>query len=116
MCRTVGEWASNLTINAGIRWERQQIKDRLGETSIDIDDAWAPRLGVVWDPAGNGRSKIFGSYGRFFESIPLDINIRSFGGESSCFCNNFDPSPNNILPDRGESRSHVATGLAGHAG
>ena len=90
---------ANLTINAGIRWERQQIKDRLGETSIDIDDAWAPRLGVVWDPAGNGRSKIFGSYGRFFESIPLDINIRSFGGESSCFCNNFDPSPNNILPD-----------------
>ena len=90
---------SNLTINAGIRWERQQIEDRLGETSIDIDDAWAPRLGVVWDPAGNGRSKIFGSYGRFFESIPLDINIRSFGGESSCFCNNFDPSPNNILPD-----------------
>ena len=44
---------------------------------------------MVWDPARNGRSKIFGSYGRFFESIPLDINIRSFGGESSCFCNNF---------------------------
>jgi Carboxypeptidase regulatory-like domain len=90
---------ANLTINAGVRWERQQIKDRLGETSIDVDDNWAPRLGVVWDPAGNGRSKVFGSYGRFFESIPLDINIRSFGGESSCFCNNFDPSPNNILPD-----------------
>ena len=91
--------ASNLTINAGIRWERQQVKDRFGEANIDIDDAWAPRLGVVWDPARNGRSKIFGSYGRFFESIPLDINIRSFGGESSCFCNNFDPNPANILPD-----------------
>ena len=91
--------ASNLTVNAGIRWERQQVKDRFGEANIDIDDAWAPRLGVVWDPARNGRSKIFGSYGRFFESIPLDINIRSFGGESSCFCNNFDPNPANILPD-----------------
>jgi len=91
--------ASNLTINAGIRWERQQVNDRFGETSIDVDDNWAPRLGVVWDPARNGRSKIFGSYGRFFESIPLDINIRSFGGESSCFCNNFDPNPANILPD-----------------
>jgi hypothetical protein len=91
--------ASNLTINAGIRWERQQVNDRFGETSIDVDDNWAPRLGVVWDPARNGRSKIFGSYGRFYESIPLDINIRSFGGESSCFCNNFDPNPANILPD-----------------
>jgi outer membrane receptor for Fe3+-dicitrate len=91
--------ASNLTVNAGIRWERQQVKDRFGESSIDIDDSWAPRIGVVWDATRNGRSKIFGSYGRFFESIPLDINIRSFGGESSCFCNNFDPNPANILPD-----------------
>lgn len=89
----------NVSINAGLRWERQQVNDRHGDTSIDINDAWAPRLGVVWDPARNGRSKVFGSYGRFYESIPLDINIRSFGGESSCFCNNFDPSANNIIPD-----------------
>ena len=83
---------------------RPAVGTAAGEGSLRRDQhrhrrRLAPRIGVVWDPARNGRSKIFGSYGRFFESIPLDINIRSFGGESSCFCNNFDPNPANILPD-----------------
>ena len=91
--------ASNFTINAGIRWERQKIGDRFGETAIDLTDNWAPRLGVVWDFARNGRSKLFANWGRFYESIPMDINIRAFGGEATCFCYNFDPDPMNFIPD-----------------
>ena len=91
--------ASNFTINAGVRWERQKIGDRAGETAIDLTDNWAPRLGVVWDFARNGRSKLFANWGRFYESIPMDINIRAFGGEATCFCYNFDPSPMNFIPD-----------------
>ena len=91
--------ASNFTINAGIRWERQQIGNRDGETVIDLTTNWAPRIGVVWDFARNGRSKLFGNWGRFYESIPMDINIRAFGGEQTCFCYNFDPNPLNFLPD-----------------
>ncbi len=37
---------SNLTINAGIRWERQQIRDRFDDTIIDLTSNWAPRIGV----------------------------------------------------------------------
>src|SRR5262249_39792121 len=36
---------------------------------------------------------------RFYESIPMDINIRSFGGEVLCFCYNFSPDPANVKPD-----------------
>ena len=90
---------SNLTINGGIRWERQQIRDRFNVTTIDLTDNWAPRIGVIWDVTKTGRSKIFGNYGRFYESIPMDINIRAFGGEVICFCYNFDPIPGNFLPD-----------------
>jgi outer membrane receptor for Fe3+-dicitrate len=91
--------ASNFTVNAGIRWERQQIKDRDDNTTIDLTDNWAPRIGATWDVTRNGRSKVFASWGRFHESIPLDINIRSFGGEATCFCYNFDPNPLNFIPD-----------------
>ncbi len=76
---------SNLTIDGGVRWEKQDVKDRTGKTAIDLTTNWAPRVGVVWDFAKNGRSKIFANYGRFFESIPLDIDIRAFGGELAAF-------------------------------
>ena len=105
--------ASNFTINAGVRWERQKIGDRAGETAIDLTDNWAPRLGVVWDFARNGRSKLFANWGRFYESIPMDINIRAFGGEATCFCYNFDPAPMNFIPDpTAPARSSL---LGGHA-
>jgi hypothetical protein len=29
----------------------------------------------------------------------MDINIRAFGGEVTCFCYNFDPNPESFLPD-----------------
>jgi hypothetical protein len=92
-------FARNASINAGIRWERQQIRNRDGATVIDLKTNWAPRLGFVWDFARNGRSKLFAGYGRFYESIPLDIDIRAFGGEVSCSCYNFDPDPNDFTPD-----------------
>jgi outer membrane receptor protein involved in Fe transport len=44
-------------------------------------DMIAPRIGFTWDVAQNGRSKLYGHYGRFYESVPLDINVRAFGNE-----------------------------------
>ncbi len=70
-----------LTVNAGVRWEGQQAQDSTGKTFIGIWDNWAPRVGAIYDWTRKGRSKIFASYGRFYESIPLDINDREFGGE-----------------------------------
>ena len=86
---------SNLTINAGIRYEEQRLRyaralrdqvdpltgNQLGKTAMNLTGNWAPRLGVIWDPTKEGRSKLWASYGRFFEAIPMDINDRSFGGE-----------------------------------
>jgi len=37
------------------------------------------------DPAQNGKSKIFGHFGWFYESVPLDINARMFGYENYDF-------------------------------
>ncbi|MCP4201441.1 MAG: TonB-dependent receptor [bacterium] len=89
----------NLTANIGARFERQEIGDRFGVSQIDLDDNWAARLGVVWDVKKDGRSKLFANYGRYFLSIPMDINIRAFGGEVQCFCYNFSPDPADFAPD-----------------
>ncbi|MDB4967352.1 MAG: TonB-dependent receptor plug [Myxococcales bacterium] len=70
-----------LTLNAGVRWEAQQVKDVNGNQPIAIYDNWAPRVGAIYDFTRKGRSKIYASYGWFYESIPLDLNDRQFSGE-----------------------------------
>jgi len=90
---------SNLTINAGIRYETQKVGDRFGAWQINLKDNWAPRIGAIWDPANNGRTKAYANFGRFYESIPMDINIREFGGEISLDVNNFNPTGGALTPD-----------------
>jgi hypothetical protein len=70
-----------LTLNAGVRWEGQQITDLNGNVKIGIYDNWAPRVGAIWDFTRKGRGKLFASYGWFYESIPIDIADRSFSKE-----------------------------------
>ena len=77
----------NLTFNVGARYEMQNMYDShsvkfLGLTSI------APRVGVVFDPTNEGRSKIFAHYGQYSESIPLSIASRYFGGEGILIAGN----------------------------
>jgi hypothetical protein len=102
--------SGGFTLNAGLRWEQQNVKNRFGESAFKISDNWAPRVGFVWDVKNNGRSKLYFNYGRFYEDIPQDINIRSFGGEVVCFCYNFDPTAGNILPDASAPRRSTLLG------
>jgi hypothetical protein len=84
----------NLTINAGLRWEQQvgytaeEIRgtvspegDIVPDIGYQLDNMLAPRLGLIYDPTQEGRAKLFGHWGRFYETVPMDINVRAFGGE-----------------------------------
>ena len=90
---------SYFTLNLGVRWELQDVQDRFNESAFKLDQNWAPRLGFVWDVTKNGKSKLYANWGRFYENIPQDINIRAFGGEVVCFCYNFSPNAADVLPD-----------------
>ena len=83
----------NLTLNAGVRFEQQQLNNAdavagtitaTGETVPKVAftlNNWAPRIGAIFDPTSEGKSRIFANWGRFYENIPNDINVRSFGSE-----------------------------------
>ena len=81
-----------VTINAGVRWDRQRIIGASGLTEIDLKKDFAPRLGFVWDPSNAHHAKVFGSYGRFYEAIPMDLVVRSFSYERQPRIINYDPT------------------------
>ena len=97
-------WSVNdsLVVNAGVRWDRQRIIDASGVTQIDMKKDYAPRLGFVFDPSAAHRMKIFGSYGRFYEEIPMDLVIRSFSYERQPRIVNY--SPTSTTPDANAER------------
>lgn len=81
----------NLTVNVGFRWEAQRFTDSQGNKAFGIYDSFAPRIGVIYDPTKEGRSKVFANYSQYYESIPMDIAVRPFGGEG-ILVSVYDPS------------------------
>jgi hypothetical protein len=74
------DFLRNLTVNVGARLELQKMTDTYGNAFLDTKNL-GPRLGAVYDPMNDGRSKVSVSYGRYFEAIPMNLAARYFGGE-----------------------------------
>lgn len=84
---------ANLTVQYGLRWEAQIqpdpitpandvfYSDFIGTTSLgqefpsngeipSDEDMWQPRLGIAWDPQGDGRTVVRANAGVFYARIP----------------------------------------------
>ena len=83
--------------------KRQNVRNRDRRAAFKLKQNWAPRVGFIWDVARTTASKLYANWGRFYESIPMDINIRAFGGELQCFCYNFSPTPPNFAAGSGSA-------------
>ncbi len=62
------ELTDRLSVEAGLRWERQTGSSDVGQATVDTS-MLAPRLSGTYDLAGDGNSLITGSYGRYYGSI-----------------------------------------------
>ena len=81
-----------VTVNAGVRFDKEYLpaSSEAGLSTNPINFGWgdkvAPRIGAAWDVFQNGKMKIFGSYGKFFDIMKLNVAISSYGGQYSNQC------------------------------
>jgi hypothetical protein len=83
-------WTINnkLTVNVGVRTERERVPTYttgadIPEFGVDFGykDKFAPRVGAAYDLRGDGKWKIFGSWGLFYDFFKLELPRGSFGGD-----------------------------------
>jgi hypothetical protein len=80
-----------LTLNIGVRTEQELVPaynfdqgvttTGMHAIKFEYGDKIAPRLGFSYDLFGNGRSKAYGSYGKFYDIMKMEMPRGSFGGD-----------------------------------
>ncbi|HEX5751648.1 MAG TPA: TonB-dependent receptor [Archangium sp.] len=67
------------TFNLGVRYDTQWLRGS-NELALVLAHQWSPRLGLIVDPTRSGRSRLYASYARYFETLPLNLIDNAFPG------------------------------------
>jgi hypothetical protein len=99
---TVGK---GLTLNLGVRFDKEFVPTyRAGQKDIKwgFADKFAPRVGAAWDVMRNGKVKVYGSYGLFYDIFKYYLPRGAFGGDywHNCYSTLDDPNYTLIVPTR----------------
>ena len=75
-------WQVNdrFTFRPGLRYEQQKIVGTLAD--FTWKNNFAPRIGATYDVTGNGKSKVYGNWGRFYAKVPNDLAARALSADS----------------------------------
>jgi outer membrane receptor for ferrienterochelin and colicin len=78
----------NLTLNLGLRTEREFLPSYSKQgvaAAPPIEFSWgdkfSPRVGGAWDPRGDGKMKIYASWGYIYDVMKYEMPRGSFGGD-----------------------------------
>ncbi|HEX9930294.1 MAG TPA: TonB-dependent receptor [Pyrinomonadaceae bacterium] len=75
---------NNLTLNVGVRAEKEDLPSFNGNAppiNFGWGDKIAPRIGVAWDIFSDGKTRLFASYGKFYDRLKFELPRGSFGGD-----------------------------------
>jgi hypothetical protein len=108
---TVGKY---LTLNLGVRLDKENLPSYDKTQGYQgVSFGWgqkvAPRLGASYDLLHNGKVKVYGSFGFFYDIMKYNLPQGSFGGQywHDCVYALDDPNYNAIIPQRDMSANHT---------
>ena len=118
-----------IVLDVGVRMEKQLMyadpnsldvnNQKVSGAGINLTNIM-PRVGLIYDFTGRGLSKVYASFGRFYEYVPLDLADRALSAEtqatystnaSSC-TNPSDPRTCAIIPGGNFGKTYTFTGGA----
>ena len=70
---------NRLRLDLGLRNDRFSNQGVNGKSFFESGNQWAPRVGASFDPLGDGRTKVFGSYAKYYLPMAGDINLNVAG-------------------------------------
>ena len=87
-----------LTVRPGLRYEQQNLVGNLED--FKWSGNWAPRIGVTYDVVGDGTSKAYFNWGRFYAKIPNDLAARALSADAGVTrADYFDANLTMPIPD-----------------
>ncbi|WP_224247944.1 TonB-dependent receptor [Hyalangium gracile] len=60
-----------VTLNAGVRYDTQTVYGTGGDVAFRLGNQLSPRIGVIYDPTHQGRSKLYASFARYYQNAVL---------------------------------------------
>jgi hypothetical protein len=105
---------AGLTINAGVRLDKESLPSftkGFPGIAFGFGDKVAPRLGASWDVLRNGKFKVYGSFGYFFDIMKYELPRGSFGGDywHDCVYALDTPDFTAIVPQRDANSRYCPT-------
>lgn len=107
-----------LTLNVGLRLDQETQPPfdpkRFPTVKFGWGDKIAPRLGAAYDVLHNGKIKVYGSYGKFFDIMKLGLARGSFGSDywHNCIYGMDDANYTSITPTFPQGGGCPASGVA----
>jgi hypothetical protein len=112
--------AKGLTLNLGIRFDKESLPSYNTLPGFNgISFGWgqkvAPRLGAAYDVLHNGKVKVYGSFGYFYDLMKFNLPQGSFGGAywHDCVYALDSPDFTQIIPQRDAGGHYCPLGGGG---